>query len=109
MALTGDVPIPQICLRENQKAVKFPQKPINEMKLSLNHALPMPDTDDAIPIFGLGTWQSKAGELKIVIRAAIEQGYRHFDCAQAYMNQGEVGNAIHAAIKDGIVKVRNYF
>uniref|UniRef100_A0A914PBC7 NADP-dependent oxidoreductase domain-containing protein n=1 Tax=Panagrolaimus davidi TaxID=227884 RepID=A0A914PBC7_9BILA len=104
MALTGPVPIPKVCLRENQKAISIPQKPINEFELSFNHALPMPDSEDAIPLFGLGTWQSKAGELKVVIRAAIEEGYRHFDCAQGYMNQGEVGKAINQAIEDGLVK-----
>uniref|UniRef100_A0AC34FUW3 NADP-dependent oxidoreductase domain-containing protein n=1 Tax=Panagrolaimus sp. ES5 TaxID=591445 RepID=A0AC34FUW3_9BILA len=103
MALTGPVPIPKICLRENQKAVSVSQKPIHEFELSFNHALPLPDSDDAIPLFGLGTWQSKAGELKVVIRAAIEEGYRHFDCAQGYMNQGEVGKAINQAIEDGLV------
>uniref|UniRef100_A0A914Z4R7 NADP-dependent oxidoreductase domain-containing protein n=1 Tax=Panagrolaimus superbus TaxID=310955 RepID=A0A914Z4R7_9BILA len=103
MALTGPVPVPKIWLRKNQKAVSIPQKQINEFELSFDHALPLPDSDDAIPIFGLGTWQSKAGELKVVIRAAIEEGYRHFDCAQAYMNQGEVGKAINQAIDDGLV------
>lgn len=65
--------------------------------LKLNTAFEM-------PILGLGTWKSAKGEVYEAIRTAINIGYRHFDCAAAYGNETEVGNALSDAIKEGDVK-----
>ncbi|CAG2170794.1 unnamed protein product [Oppiella nova] len=59
----------------------------------------------SIPVVGLGTWQSPPdGSLYKAVRAAIDAGYRHIDCAYAYENEVEVGKAINDAIADGKVK-----
>ena len=47
-----------------------------------------------IPILGFGVFQIPAAETKQAVLDAIEAGYRHFDTAQAYANEREVGQAI---------------
>ena len=48
-----------------------------------------------IPCVGYGTWQTPDGETATrAVRAAIESGYRHIDCAAAYGNERSVGQGI---------------
>ena len=45
-----------------------------------------------MPKIGLGTWKmNDQGTLDEAIDAAIEAGYRHFDCAELYENEPMVG------------------
>lgn len=55
------------------------------------------NTGDAIPAIGLGTWQSKPGEVEKAVEAALRAGYRHIDTAFAYGNEKEVGQGIRAS------------
>ncbi|VDL64537.1 unnamed protein product [Nippostrongylus brasiliensis] len=43
-----------------------------------------------MPVLGLGTWQSKPGEVGKAIEIALNAGYSHIDCAYAYGNQEEI-------------------
>ncbi len=57
-----------------------------------------------VPVVGLGTWQSAPdGSVYRAVRAALEAGYRHLDCAFIYQNEEEIGNAIADSIKEGVV------
>nr|WP_282116498.1 aldo/keto reductase [Cellulophaga baltica] len=59
--------------------------------------------NDEMPILGLGTFRSEPNEVYNAVLIAIKIGYRHIDCAAAYGNEKEVGNAIAEAIKQGLV------
>jgi len=50
-----------------------------------------------MPLLGLGTWKSKAGEVEVAVESALKCGYRHLDCAACYGNEEEVGAGIRAS------------
>ena len=60
-------------------------------------------TNCTMPRFGLGTWKSKRGEVGTAVKEAVRSGYRLLDCAAAYGNEAEVGNAIQELIAEGTV------
>jgi len=62
-----------------------------------------------IPIVGLGTWQSKLGQVSNAVKAAIDAGYRHIDGAFIYENEKELGEGLHAKIKDETIKREDVF
>ncbi|XP_015112512.1 aldo-keto reductase family 1 member A1-A [Diachasma alloeum] len=62
-----------------------------------------------MPMFGLGTYLSVAGEVERAVKYAIDIGYRHIDTAFYYKNEKEVGDAIREKIKDGTVKREDLF
>jgi alcohol dehydrogenase (NADP+) len=59
---------------------------------------------NTVPQLGLGTWQSKAGEVEKAVLHALKVGYRHIDCAWIYGNESEVGSALKLAFDQGVVK-----
>ena len=67
------------------------------------------NNDCNIPMLGLGTWKSKPGEVYQAIRWAFKIGYRHIDCAAAYGNQEEIGQAILDAINEKDIKREEIF
>ncbi|MXU64387.1 aldo/keto reductase [Oceanomicrobium pacificus] len=44
-----------------------------------------------IPALGFGTWQLPDNRVPDVIGCALEEGYRHFDTAHAYLNEASLG------------------
>ncbi len=59
---------------------------------------------DEMPVIGLGTWKSKKGEVGKAVKIAIENGYRHIDCAATYGNEAEIGEALAEIFEEGKVK-----
>ncbi len=57
-----------------------------------------------MPAIGLGTWKSEKGEVGKAVKIAIENGYRHIDCAATYGNEAEIGEALAEIFKEGKVK-----
>jgi alcohol dehydrogenase (NADP+) len=51
-----------------------------------------------IPIMGIGTARIKDNATEVVA-SAIENGFRHIDCAFMYSNQREVGKGIQEGLK----------
>lgn len=48
----------------------------------------------AMPVLGLGTWQSSGETCTRAVAAALRLGYRHIDTASMYENEQEVGRGI---------------
>ena len=61
----------------------------------------------AMPALGLGLWKIPKNKTSGIVFEAISHGYRHLDSAADYANEREVGEGIHKAIADGLVKREN--
>jgi len=62
-----------------------------------------------IPSIGLGTWKSDPKDVKFAVKTALQNGYKHIDCAAAYDNEDAVGEAFNETIKNGDVKREDIF
>lgn len=60
--------------------------------------------NDEMPAIGLGTWKSAKGKVEEAVKIALEEGYRHIDCAATYGNEAEIGNAFSEVFSEGKIK-----
>jgi alcohol dehydrogenase (NADP+) len=68
-------------------------------KIALNHG------GGSMPALGFGTLIPDAATTTSATRAALEAGYRHFDCAERYRNEREVGEALRIGLAaEGIAR-----
>jgi alcohol dehydrogenase (NADP+) len=57
-----------------------------------------------MPAIGFGTLIPDAATTKSATRDALDAGFRHFDCAERYQNEREVGEALQAGLAGGIAR-----
>ena len=72
-------------------------------KLVLNHG------SGTIPALGFGTLIPDAAATISATRDALDAGFRHFDCAERYRNEREVGEALHAGLAAGGIAREDIF
>src|SRR5580700_4405693 len=63
--------------------------------------IPLSHGAGRIPALGFGTLIPDAAETISATRDALEAGFRHFDCAERYRNEREVGQALQAGLAAG--------
>src|SRR5215472_11247181 len=82
------------------------------MKLSdslRSRKLPLRGGSGTMPAIGFGTLIPDATVTRNATRTALEAGFRHFDCADRYRNEEQVGVAIRGAIQAGEVTRKDLF
>jgi alcohol dehydrogenase (NADP+) len=71
--------------------------------------IPLSHGAGCIPALGFGTLIPDAAETITATRDALEAGFRHFDCAERYGNEREVGRALQAGLADGKIAREDIF
>ena len=62
-----------------------------------------------MPVLGFGTLIPDAAGTISATRDALEAGFRHFDCAERYRNEREVGEALQAGLAAGGIAREDIF
>jgi len=73
------------------------------MRIPLNHG------GGRMPALGFGTLIPDAAVTGSATRDALEAGFRHFDCAERYRNEREVGEALHEGMDAGEITREDIF
>src|SRR6202020_2694929 len=66
--------------------------------------LPLNNGSGDMPALGFGTLIPDPAVTISATRDALEAGFRHFDCAERYRNEREVGEALQAGLAGGIAR-----
>jgi alcohol dehydrogenase (NADP+) len=72
-------------------------------RIPLNHGA------GQMPALGFGTLIPDPAVTVIATRGALEAGFRHFDCAERYRNEREVGTALQAGLAAGNIAREDIF
>jgi diketogulonate reductase-like aldo/keto reductase len=72
-------------------------------RLLLNHGA------GQMPALGFGTLIADAAATMSATSDALEAGFRHFDCAERYRNEREVGEALQAGLAAGGIAREDLF
>jgi alcohol dehydrogenase (NADP+) len=71
--------------------------------------LPLNNGSGSMPALGFGTLIPDSAMTIAATRYALEAGFRHFDCAERYRNESEVGEALQAAFATGGIAREDIF
>jgi diketogulonate reductase-like aldo/keto reductase len=71
--------------------------------------IPLTHGSGAIPALGFGTLIPDPLATKQAVKAALEAGFRHFDCAERYRNEQAVGDAMQEVFKAGEIERKDVF
>jgi len=71
--------------------------------------IPITHGSGAIPAVGFGTLIPDPVATRRATKTALEVGFRHFDCAERYRNEKEVGEAMQDVFKAGTVRREEVF
>jgi alcohol dehydrogenase (NADP+) len=76
----------------------------------LRHAkIPINSGAGAMPALGFGTLIPDPAETRTATTNALKVGFRHFDCAERYRNEREVGEALRAELATGTIAREDVF
>ncbi len=76
---------------------------LRTMRIPLKHGA------GEIPAAGFGTLIADKSVTVTATRDALDAGYRHFDCAERYQNEREVGEALKSGFAAGVVTRQDLF
>ena len=76
---------------------------LRNTRIRLNHGSVL------MPAAGFGTLIPDPLVTRQATKAALETGFRHFDCAERYRNEAAVGDAIQEAFKAGTLQREDLF
>jgi aldehyde reductase len=71
--------------------------------------IPLNNQAGHMPALGFGTLIPEAAVTLTATRDALEAGFRHFDCAERYGNEREVGTALQAGLATGGIAREDIF
>ncbi len=71
--------------------------------------IPLNNGSGAIPAIGFGTLIPDPVATSQATKAALEVGFRHFDCAERYRNEDAVGEAMREVFEAGAVRREEVF
>lgn len=71
--------------------------------------MPLNRGDGRMPALGFGTLIPDPAVTITATRDALEAGFRHFDCAERYRNEREVGEALQAGLAAGGIAREDIF
>lgn len=80
------------------------------LSADLQHTrIPLSQGAGQMPALGCGTLLSDLTKTKQMVMDALEAGFRHFDCAERYRNEREVGEALQAGLAAGQIAREELF
>jgi diketogulonate reductase-like aldo/keto reductase len=85
-----------------------PQDRLRDTRIPLPHGAGTIGAS-AIPAVGFGTLIPDPVVTKQATKTALDVGFRHFDCAERYRNEDQVGEAMQEAFKAGTLRRQDLF